>query len=176
MVSSNSIISRGACIRKATIEKILCVPLRASAVKSSPCPPYPPSLTPQRPPYKKNEHQSLDARILWSERRDLNPRPLPPQGSALPGCATFRPTPRRARHKYTKDRREKPNILARCVAMPGCGGDQPRMRSRKSSRNCLILSRSSRSLPSGSNSSAVWAVSSTSSSSSRPKSCSCPGE
>ena len=26
----------------------------------------------------------------WSERRDLNPRPLPPQGSALPNCATSR--------------------------------------------------------------------------------------
>lgn len=26
----------------------------------------------------------------WSERRDLNPRPLSPQNSALPGCATFR--------------------------------------------------------------------------------------
>jgi hypothetical protein len=27
---------------------------------------------------------------LKSERRDLNPRPLAPQASALPGCATFR--------------------------------------------------------------------------------------
>ena len=27
----------------------------------------------------------------WSERRDLNPRPLHPQYSALPGCATLRP-------------------------------------------------------------------------------------
>ena len=26
----------------------------------------------------------------WSERRDLNPRPLAPQTSALPGCATLR--------------------------------------------------------------------------------------
>lgn len=26
----------------------------------------------------------------WSERRDSNPRPLPPQSSALPGCATLR--------------------------------------------------------------------------------------
>ena len=26
----------------------------------------------------------------WSERRDLNPRPLHPQCSALPGCATLR--------------------------------------------------------------------------------------
>tara|TARA_Y100001970_G_scaffold175299_1_gene213823 strand:+ start:721 stop:864 length:144 start_codon:yes stop_codon:yes gene_type:complete len=28
--------------------------------------------------------------IKWSERRDLNPRPLVPQTSALPGCATLR--------------------------------------------------------------------------------------
>ena len=27
---------------------------------------------------------------VWSERRDLNPRPLHPQCSALPGCATLR--------------------------------------------------------------------------------------
>ena len=27
---------------------------------------------------------------FWSERQDLNLRPLPPQGSALPGCATPR--------------------------------------------------------------------------------------
>ena len=26
----------------------------------------------------------------WSERRDSNPRPLDPQSSALPGCATLR--------------------------------------------------------------------------------------
>ena len=26
----------------------------------------------------------------WSERRDSNPRPLSPQNSALPGCATLR--------------------------------------------------------------------------------------
>ncbi len=26
----------------------------------------------------------------WSGRRDLNPRPLAPQASALPGCATPR--------------------------------------------------------------------------------------
>ncbi len=30
------------------------------------------------------------AGIPLSERRDLNPRPLAPQASALPGCATFR--------------------------------------------------------------------------------------
>ena len=29
--------------------------------------------------------------IYWSERRDSNPRPLDPQSSALPGCATLRP-------------------------------------------------------------------------------------
>ena len=28
---------------------------------------------------------------IWSGRRDLNSGPLPPQGSALPGCATARP-------------------------------------------------------------------------------------
>ena len=28
--------------------------------------------------------------IFWSERSDLNWRPLPPQGSALPSCATSR--------------------------------------------------------------------------------------
>ena len=28
--------------------------------------------------------------FFWSEWRDLNPRPLPPQGSALPNCATPR--------------------------------------------------------------------------------------
>ena len=32
----------------------------------------------------------------WSERRDLNSRPLAPEASALPGCATLRPT--RIRH------------------------------------------------------------------------------
>ena len=30
-------------------------------------------------------------RLDWSERRDLNPRPLAPEASALPGCATLRP-------------------------------------------------------------------------------------
>ena len=30
---------------------------------------------------------------IWSERRDSNPRPLHPQYSALPGCATLRPRP-----------------------------------------------------------------------------------
>ena len=28
--------------------------------------------------------------VNWSGRRDLNPRPLDPQSSALPGCATPR--------------------------------------------------------------------------------------
>jgi hypothetical protein len=31
----------------------------------------------------------------WSERRDSNSRPLAPEASALPGCATLRPTCRR---------------------------------------------------------------------------------
>ncbi len=44
--------------------------------------------------------------VIWSERRDLNPRPPVPQTDALPGCATLRPrgaglpaqpTPRNAR-------------------------------------------------------------------------------
>ena len=30
-------------------------------------------------------------KLKWSERRDSNPRPLHPQYSALPGCATLRP-------------------------------------------------------------------------------------
>ena len=29
-------------------------------------------------------------RVDWSERRDLNPGPLAPHASALPGCATLR--------------------------------------------------------------------------------------
>ena len=39
-------------------------------------------------PNKKSEcpHEHSD----WSERRDLNPRPPPPQGGALPSCATPR--------------------------------------------------------------------------------------
>src|SRR5579859_4135905 len=32
---------------------------------------------------------------IWSERRDLNPRPPVPQTDALPGCATLRPRGRR---------------------------------------------------------------------------------
>ena len=36
----------------------------------------------QVPPVKKKT--TLAASFLWSEWRDLNPRPLPPQGSALP--------------------------------------------------------------------------------------------
>src|SRR5690242_8285327 len=32
----------------------------------------------------------LALHLEWSERRDSNPRPLPPQSSALPGCATLR--------------------------------------------------------------------------------------
>ena len=38
-------------------------------------------------------------RIYWSGRRDLNPRPLAPQASALPVCAT--PRPWKARHDTT---------------------------------------------------------------------------
>ena len=36
-------------------------------------------------PKNKEEYQLIvDTLLLWSEWRDLNPRPLPPQGSALP--------------------------------------------------------------------------------------------
>ena len=38
----------------------------------------------------KAENDSFSALFFWSEWRDLNPRPLPPQGSALPNCATPR--------------------------------------------------------------------------------------
>jgi hypothetical protein len=46
--------------------------------------------------------------LTLSERRDLNPRPLAPQASALPGCATFRVTSPFAqfllgRTQYTKN-------------------------------------------------------------------------
>ena len=37
----------------------------------------------------------------WSERRDSNPRPLDPQSSALPGCATLRPCFRESLHSLT---------------------------------------------------------------------------
>src|SRR5438552_17746432 len=43
----------------------------------------------------------------WSGRRDLNPRPLDPQSSALPGCAT----PRRSSNR-TQGR------IHACVAPP----------------------------------------------------------
>ena len=33
---------------------------------------------------------SSDFCFKWSERQDLNLRPLPPQGSTLPSCATSR--------------------------------------------------------------------------------------
>ncbi len=40
---------------------------------------------------KRNKKElSLDSSLFWSERRDLNPRPLHPQYSALPDCATLR--------------------------------------------------------------------------------------
>ena len=38
---------------------------------------------------------ACDLRCRWSGRRDLNPRPLDPQSSALPNCATSRCVPRR---------------------------------------------------------------------------------
>ena len=33
---------------------------------------------------------ATNQQVRWSERRDSNPRPLDPQSSALPGCATLR--------------------------------------------------------------------------------------
>ncbi len=36
------------------------------------------------------KNQRSTTLVFWSECRDLNPGPLPPQGSALPGCATSR--------------------------------------------------------------------------------------
>ena len=38
-----------------------------------------------------NQDCKWGKKIKWSERLDLNQRPLSPQNSALPGCATFRP-------------------------------------------------------------------------------------
>src|SRR5438309_10905879 len=35
-------------------------------------------------------HQGALVEPTWSERRDVNPLPLEPQSSALPGCATPR--------------------------------------------------------------------------------------
>ncbi len=32
----------------------------------------------------------INLEVKWSERQDLNLRPLAPHASALPGCATFR--------------------------------------------------------------------------------------
>ena len=37
--------------------------------------------------------------LIWSERRDLNPRPIAPEANALPDCATLR---RRAPHHEVK--------------------------------------------------------------------------
>jgi hypothetical protein len=51
-------------------------------------------------PYKSNNGiaSNHDAVCLMSERRDLNPRPLAPQASALPGCATLRTPPVKIRN------------------------------------------------------------------------------
>ena len=49
---------------------------------------------------KISRPESLEIPInQWSERRDLNSRPLPPQGSALPSCATSRERAFYARYK-----------------------------------------------------------------------------
>src|SRR5438876_10223119 len=46
--------------------------------------------------YNLESKSTLTPSLVWSGRRDLNPRPLAPQASALPGCATprtFQPGP-----------------------------------------------------------------------------------
>ena len=42
---------------------------------------------------ERNEGPRRDKKEDWSGRRDLNSRPLAPQASALPGCATSRRNP-----------------------------------------------------------------------------------
>ncbi len=42
----------------------------------------------------------------WSERRDLNPRPLDPQSSALPSCATLRVRVKRLNDCFFKGKRK----------------------------------------------------------------------
>lgn len=49
-----------------------------------------PNGTPKTPKKKGTQHVLLSPCILWSEREDSNLRPLVPQTSALPDCATFR--------------------------------------------------------------------------------------
>ena len=39
---------------------------------------------------KQNTHREKSLWVFWSRRRDLNPRPLGPEPSALPNCATPR--------------------------------------------------------------------------------------
>ena len=89
-------------------------------------------------------------RKKWSERRDLNPRPLHPQCSALPSCATLRhPAPdgvrRRARLYAPHGRR---------AIIPRGGQGQPLGAARNRSR-------SASSSPSTSASSARWRLSRT---------------
>ena len=57
---------------------------------------FAPEIAPESVEHKHTAHPNsfylIDSIIkFWSERRDLNPRPLHPQYSALPGCATLRP-------------------------------------------------------------------------------------
>src|ERR1017187_8830190 len=40
--------------------------------------------------YRAELHVRICTERCWSERRGSNPRPLAPEASALPGCATFR--------------------------------------------------------------------------------------
>ena len=60
----------------------------------------------------------------WSERGDLNSRPLAPEASALPGCATLRPTSHRweirAKHLQKADapRRHPPSPKLSAIMQP----------------------------------------------------------
>ena len=43
-----------------------------------------------KPQHKQKHRREKSLRCFWSRRRDLNPRPLGPEPSALPNCATPR--------------------------------------------------------------------------------------
>src|SRR3972149_685005 len=53
---------------------------------------------------------------MWSGRRDLNPRPLAPQASALPGCATSRSGPWSEVHPTTLRHRDQRSPLVACLS------------------------------------------------------------
>ena len=53
---------------------------------------------------KRRRLFSQPSSFFWSRRRDLNPRPLGPEPSALPNCATPRSTaPMKALHRNSLD-------------------------------------------------------------------------